>query len=184
MSTEILKADIIIPPVPAKERWSKYLFWMVLAGLLAWSFMPAEMYRASSLITDAGNMGSYASGFLSPNFKDWRYYLSELITTVQIAVWGTFLAVIVGMPLSLLCSNNVAPPWIVQPMRVQSFSVVASRRPPRFSISVSNDAALRSSEALKSSETGAAAHMSLHLHQQCQRAADLNQGGRNGQTRL
>lgn len=117
MSAEIFKTDIIIPPVPAKERWSKYLFWMVLAGLLAWSFIPAEMYRASSLITDAGNMGSYASGFLSPNFKDWRYYLSELVTTVQIAVWGTFLAVIAGMPLSLLCSNNVAPPWIVQPVR-------------------------------------------------------------------
>ncbi len=117
MSDNALVPELAIPPVPAKERWGRYLFWAALAGLLAWSFNPAEMYRAPGLITDAGNMASYASGFLSPNFKDWRYYLSELVVTVQIAVWGTFLAVIVGMPLSLLCSNNVAPPWIVQPMR-------------------------------------------------------------------
>ena len=62
-------------------------------------------------------MAKYASGFLQPNFKDWRFYLSELVVTVQIAAWGTFLAVIVGMPLSLLCSNNVAPVWVVQPVR-------------------------------------------------------------------
>ena len=117
MSSETLTPDIIVPPVPARERWGKYLFWLVLALLLAWSFNSAEMYRAPSLVTDAGNMGKYASGFLQPNFTDWRFYLSEMVVTVQIAVWGTFLAVIVGMPLSLLCSNNVAPVWVVQPMR-------------------------------------------------------------------
>ncbi len=117
MTIETLKHDIAIPPVPFKERWGKYLFWIALAVLLAWSFKPSEMYRAPSLVTDAGNMASYASGFLKPNFHDWRYYLSELVITVQIAMWGTFLAVIVGMPISLLCSNNVAPPWVVQPMR-------------------------------------------------------------------
>lgn len=117
MSVETLKTEIAVPPVPAKERWSRYFFWMVLAALLAWSFNSAEIYRAPSLITDAGNMASYGSGFLSPNFKDWRFYLSELVVTVQIAVWGTFLAVLFGMPISLLCSNNVAPPWVVQPMR-------------------------------------------------------------------
>ena len=117
MRSETLNPQIIVPPVPARERWGKYLFWLVLALLLAWSFNSAEMYRAPSLVTDAGNMAKYASGFLEPNFKDWRFYLSELVVTVQIAVWGTFLAVIVGMPLSLLCSNNVAPVWVVQPMR-------------------------------------------------------------------
>jgi phosphonate transport system permease protein len=117
MKADLIPADIPIPPVPAKERWSKYLFWAALAALLAWSFSSAEMYRAPSLVTDAGNMGRYASGFLTPSFKEWRYYLSELVVTVQIAIWGTFLAVVFGMPLSLLCSNNVAPPWIVQPVR-------------------------------------------------------------------
>jgi phosphonate transport system permease protein len=113
----VARSAIYIPPVPARERWSKLIFWVIICAMLAWSFMPAEIFRAPSLVTDAGNMQKYASGFLSPNFKDWRYYLAELITTIQIAVWGTFLAVIFGMPLSLLCSNNIAPVWIVQPVR-------------------------------------------------------------------
>ena len=69
--------DIIIPPVSAGERWSKYIFWIVMAALLAWSFGPSEMYKATGLVTYAGNMGKYASGFLSPNFHDWKYYLEE-----------------------------------------------------------------------------------------------------------
>ena len=117
MQQATIAHDVAVPPFPIKERVGRVLFWAVLAGLLAWSFHPAEVYRAPGLVTDAGNMASYASGFLSPNFKEWRYYLSELVVTVQIAIWGTFLGVIVGMPLSLLCSNNVAPPWVVQPVR-------------------------------------------------------------------
>ena len=110
-------AHILVPPVPARERWNKYIFWAVMAILLAWSFGPAEIYRAPGLITDSGNMAKYASGFLSPNFHDWKSYLAELINTIQIAIWGTFLAVIFGMPISLLCSSNIAPVWVVQPMR-------------------------------------------------------------------
>jgi phosphonate transport system permease protein len=36
---------------------------------------------------------------------------------VQIAIWGTFLAVILGVPFGLLSSSNIAPVWIVQPVR-------------------------------------------------------------------
>jgi phosphonate transport system permease protein len=40
-----------------------------------------------------------------------------MVVTVQIAVWGTFLAIILAVPSGLLCSANVAPLWIHQPMR-------------------------------------------------------------------
>ena len=69
MSSETLSPDIIVPPVPARERWGKYLFWLVLALLLAWSFNPAEMFRAPSLVTDAGNMGKYASRLPPAQFQ-------------------------------------------------------------------------------------------------------------------
>ncbi len=108
---------IRVPPVPAAERYGRMLFWLVLAVLLAWSFNPAEIYRAPLLLTDAGNMAKYAAGFLSPNFADWRIYVAEMLVTVHIAVWGTFLAILFGIPFALLSSNNVAPVWIVQPVR-------------------------------------------------------------------
>jgi phosphonate transport system permease protein len=37
--------------------------------------------------------------------------------TVQIALWGTFLAVILAVPLGLLCARNITPIWIQQPVR-------------------------------------------------------------------
>ena len=95
-------------------RWG---MWAVVLGILVWGYGTSEVYRFVNLFTDASNMAEYASGFLEPDFHQWEYYVSEMILTVQIAFWGTFLAVIVGIPFALLSSNNMAPLWIVQPVR-------------------------------------------------------------------
>lgn len=110
-------AETTLPPASFRDTYGSRIMLVIVAGLLAWSFDPADMENAPRLITDADNMGKYASGFLSPNFHDWRFYVSELIVTVQIALWGTFLAVVLGIPFALLSSNNIAPFWIVQPVR-------------------------------------------------------------------
>jgi phosphonate transport system permease protein len=108
---------VTVPP----RDWSRSIFNLVVWGgltlALVWSFAPAEMYRFVSLFTDAGNMAEYASGFLSPKFKDIDYYLEEMVLTVQIAVWGTFLAVIASIPFGILSSNNIVPWWVYQPVR-------------------------------------------------------------------
>ncbi|MEM7222533.1 MAG: phosphonate ABC transporter, permease protein PhnE [Pseudomonadota bacterium] len=93
------------------------LIWGTLFGLLAWSWSPVEMYKAVSLFTDAQNMASYASGFLKPNFHNWPLFLEEMLLTVQIAIWGTALAVVLAIPFGILSSENMAPIWIVQPVR-------------------------------------------------------------------
>ena len=94
--------------------------WILLAifvGALALSWGPAEMGRWTYLFTDSGNMAEYASGFLQPNFKDWSFYLEEMVVTIQIALWGTFLAVLLSIPFGILCAHNMAPWWINQPVR-------------------------------------------------------------------
>ncbi len=73
--------------------------------------------RPMELIRDSGNMATYARDFFPPNFSDWRLYLDEMLITVQIALWGTALAVVTAIPLSLLASSNIAPVWVTQPMR-------------------------------------------------------------------
>jgi phosphonate transport system permease protein len=113
----LLAASISVPPVPASERWGRFAVLAVIAALLAWSYTPAEVYKAPGLVTYGGNMAEYLSGFLSPDFRYWRSYLSEMTVTVQIAIWGTVLAVILAVPFGLLSSNNIAPVWIVQPVR-------------------------------------------------------------------
>ncbi|MGC0007445.1 phosphonate ABC transporter, permease protein PhnE [Enterobacter hormaechei] len=43
--------------------------------------------------------------------------LGEMAITLQIAVWGTALAVILSIPFGLMSAENIVPWWIYQPMR-------------------------------------------------------------------
>lgn len=72
---------------------------------------PAMLWR------DADNMRVFLADFFPPDFRHWRSYVAEMITTVQIAIWGTVLAVICSIPLGILSSENIAPWWVCQPVR-------------------------------------------------------------------
>ncbi|WP_422367534.1 phosphonate ABC transporter, permease protein PhnE [Pelagibius sp.] len=102
-------------------RWSGFMnkagIALVIAVLLGLSYYPAEVDRWTYLITDAGNMAIFIADFLKPDFTDLGFFVIKMIETVQIALWGTVLSILVGIPCALLSSNNIAPPWIVQPMR-------------------------------------------------------------------
>src|SRR5512147_1624050 len=96
-----------VPLYPFARRARGWLGWAFVFGLLAWSWAPAEMFRVSALFTDWRNMAEFGSAFLHPNFRDWDQYISDMVVTIQIAIWGTALAVVFGIPFSILCSANV-----------------------------------------------------------------------------
>lgn len=104
-----------------KRNWAETLsnaaVWFLLAAALAWSWYPAEMDRWTFLVSDAQNMRTFASDFMKPDFSDWQYYVREMVITVQIALWGTFLAVVVSVPFGILASTNMTPWWVHQPVR-------------------------------------------------------------------
>ncbi|QDO97505.1 phosphonate ABC transporter, permease protein PhnE [Ferrovibrio terrae] len=107
----------IHPPRPgAKHSLGKLVLYGLLAAILVWSWQGAEV-APLKLIADAGNMATFLSDFFPPDFNDWRSYLSELIITLHIAIWGTVLAVVCAVPLSLLAAANIAPAWVYQPVR-------------------------------------------------------------------
>jgi phosphonate transport system permease protein len=110
-------ADIAVPQHPLSHRLRAWGLWLVLMGLLAWSWAPAEMFRVSALFTDWRNMAEFGHAFLHPNFHDWDGYIADMIVTIQIAIWGTTLAVFFGIPFAILSSANVCPQWVVQPVR-------------------------------------------------------------------
>jgi phosphonate transport system permease protein len=103
-------------PPPPGSSWPALLGWGLLLALLAGSWRGADM-RPWDLLRDAGNMAQYARGFFPPSFADWRHYLSELVITLQIALWGTALAIACSVPLALLAASNLTPWWIHQPVR-------------------------------------------------------------------
>ncbi|MCD6075949.1 MAG: phnE [Rhodospirillales bacterium] len=104
------------PPRDLKKTTFRLFLYGVVLAVLAWSWQGAEI-RPMALINDAGNMATFAADFFPPNFHEWRYYLSEIIVTLHIAVWGTIFAVIAAVPLGLLAAANISPWWVHQPVR-------------------------------------------------------------------
>ena len=100
----------------APRSWTLALVAAVLLALLVGSWEGADM-RPMALLRDSQNMAMFLADFFPPNFRDWRVYLHEMVITIQIAVWGTFLAIVLGVPCALLASENITPVWIHQPMR-------------------------------------------------------------------
>jgi phosphonate transport system permease protein len=101
---------------PPSAGWWPLFGWGLALALLAGSWQGADM-RPLDLLRDANNMAQYASGFFPPDFRDWRHYLQELIVTLQIAVWGTALAIVSSIPLALLAAGNLTPWWVHRPIR-------------------------------------------------------------------
>lgn len=64
-----------------------------------------------------GSMVEYVSRYFPLDFSNWRLYLSETIETIAMGLWGTLLATIVSVPLSILAAENICPPWLVFPVR-------------------------------------------------------------------
>ena len=108
-----ISSDLPAPPKPGLWR---YLSYGLLAAVLVWSWRGSEM-NPMALVTNAGNMTTFASDFVPPDFHDWRLYVQEILITLQIAIWGTVLAVVLAVPFGLLSSKNLAPVWVYQPVR-------------------------------------------------------------------
>jgi phosphonate transport system permease protein len=114
--TSIATTTPTIPELPLRRKLLRLLGSLGLALVLAWAWQGAEM-RPLDLYTYRGNMIEYLSGFVRPDFHAWRDYLHQTAITVQIAVWGTLLAIVGAIPGGLLCSANLTPAWIHQPVR-------------------------------------------------------------------
>lgn len=99
-----------------KQSLSYYVGWAVVLGLLVWSWEGADM-RPGALVEYWPNMVKFAQGFFPPDFMNWRLYAEEMLVTIQIAVWGTFLAIVLSIPFGILCSENMVPWYVYQPMR-------------------------------------------------------------------
>jgi phosphonate transport system permease protein len=105
-----------MPPNRGRRSLTQAIMWGLFIALMWWSARGAEI-NPLALFKDAGNMAVLANDFFPPNFHDWEIYVHEMLITLQLALWGTVLAVICAVPFGLLCSENIAPWWVYQPMR-------------------------------------------------------------------
>ncbi|MFI4976803.1 MAG: phosphonate ABC transporter, permease protein PhnE [Caulobacterales bacterium] len=121
MSATAHRLDPAGPLAPPRRSLGDRLFDLVLWGglaiLLVVAFRPAEVNKSALLVTHSENMRSFMREFLRPDFSLWKTYVAMMWLTIEIAIWGTFLAVIVAVPLGLLASKNMTPIWVQQPVR-------------------------------------------------------------------
>ena len=106
------------PPIrPLRQRLVDWLVWGGVAALLLVSVQSVELGRVGLLFSNSNNMRQLGQSFLHPDFTLWRLYIANMWLTLQIALWGTALAVVIALPLGLAAARNVSPPWIQQPVR-------------------------------------------------------------------
>lgn len=117
-----------VPPPPTKtlaQRAPDLLIWGCLVALLVIAFGPAELYKLPLLFSNSANMQELGRGFVTPDFTHWTLYVAKMWQTIQMAIWGTALAIVTAIPLGLLASKNITPAWIQFPIR-RALDVVRS----------------------------------------------------------
>jgi len=118
MTTPLADAPPMEPPRrPLGQQAFDYLLWGGIIVLLIASFGPAEMSKFPLLFAKSENMKMFGAGFLHPDFSDWKSLVEKMWLTIQMALWGTTLAILIAVPMGLLGARNVAPPFIQIPVR-------------------------------------------------------------------
>lgn len=106
------------PPRKSLATWSlDLLLWGGFAIMLLAAFDRVDLPNILNLFSNSENMRNYGRDFLNPDFTNWKSLVGLMWLTVQIALWGTFLAVFLAVPLSLMASRNLSPSWLVWPVR-------------------------------------------------------------------
>jgi phosphonate transport system permease protein len=94
----------------------KVLFLLVITAVLVFAYNQSEL-NFFVLLQRGDNMVEYIRSYFPPDFSDLNYYFSETLVTISMGIWGTLMAAIAAVPLSILASNNICPIWVVQPTR-------------------------------------------------------------------
>lgn len=100
----------------ASARIGYLLAAIAVLAVLIYSYIQSEIDFVQ-LFRDWRNMWNLVVQFFPPDLSYSKVYLEDTITTIAIATWGTVLAVIASVPLSILASENISPDWVVFPTR-------------------------------------------------------------------
>jgi phosphonate transport system permease protein len=117
--TATTPADTLRPPQRSlAQRAPDLLVWGGVIVLLIVAVKPVEMAHFTKLFTNSENMREFGGELLHPKFDLLGLYIAQMWLTIQIAMWGTALAVVIAIPFGLACARNVSPIWLQQPMRL------------------------------------------------------------------
>jgi phosphonate transport system permease protein len=117
-STNPTTSSISIDPpasVTTRQFWNR-MMWVGIAGLFVWAYFGSEISPVR-LWTGSGEFWKFligdperpGSGFFPPNLARGTVYFEQIMITVKMAIWGTLLAFLAAVPLSILAAKNTSP---------------------------------------------------------------------------
>lgn len=101
----------------AVQRFGSFFLWGGLLIALVLSAPAVKLGDLPLLFSRSRNMQHFLVGLRNPDLAHWQDYASDMFLTLQMALWGSVLAVVMATPLGFLGARNVAPPLIQQPVR-------------------------------------------------------------------
>ncbi|MFQ5765473.1 MAG: PhnE/PtxC family ABC transporter permease, partial [Rhodospirillales bacterium] len=96
----------------AAIRWRRFvkgLGWAVVAAVVLWFTASQIGINPVALLRGTKHMWDFLTRMLPPDLSYFALLGGATRETIQIAVWGTLLAVVFSIPLSLLAARNTTP---------------------------------------------------------------------------
>ena len=98
-----------------KPQWSWRTFTFLSATALILTLVSIDLeINFITLFSNSLNyFGDIFSRMLPPDFSDFKSLVFSMIETIEIAVLGTFIAIVLSVPLALFSARNIAPNIII-----------------------------------------------------------------------
>ena len=119
MTTQPVDASAV-PPPPARPVGAlifDIVLWGGLIVALAVAFKFVDIDNLPRLFSGSTTAGEMGGALINPDFTRVEFFIGKMLETVMIALWGTFLALFLAIPLAFMAARNVAPAWLVWPVR-------------------------------------------------------------------
>lgn len=93
----------------SKYKYLKQIFYLIIIFLiLFWSAKGTDL-NFSNLKSGFNGMKDVLNRMLPPDFSVFTKMLQPTIETIQIAIWGTLIAILFSLPLGFLAARNTTP---------------------------------------------------------------------------
>ena len=93
--------------------WKTFVFIILTILLLILVSIDLEINFISLFSNSLNYFGDIISRMLPPDFSDFNTLVISMIETIEIAILGTFIAIVLSIPLALLSARNISPNIIV-----------------------------------------------------------------------
>ncbi len=94
-----------------KPQWGLKTFLAATSGILVLvvTAIDLELDFIKVIINSGKYMLDLSSRLFPPDFTDLNVYLFAIIETIEMAIWGTFIAIAISIPFGFFSARNIAP---------------------------------------------------------------------------